>query len=44
MKSKQQKPAKGLTDKELIAKYETGKNIDLKKMLKPLLKKPEKPN
>jgi len=44
MKAKQPKPVKGLTDKELIAKYEQGKNIDLKKMLKPLLKKPKLPN
>ena len=39
MKARLQKPQKGLTDKELIAKYEQGK-IDLKKAMKPVLKKP----
>ena len=38
MKTKETKqPKKGLTDKQLIAKYEGGK-IDLKRTIKPALK------
>ena len=40
MKSKQPKKDKGLSDSELVSKYEAGK-INLKKELKPLLKKPK---
>jgi len=43
MKTKQSKKQKGLTDAELIAKYETGKPINLGKLLKPMLKK-QKPS
>jgi hypothetical protein len=32
------KRTKGLSDEELISKYETNKSIDLKKNLKPALK------
>jgi len=32
--------SKGLTDKELAAKYETGKKIDFKKILNKVAKSP----
>jgi len=38
MKTKQPKEEKGLSDSELITKYEEGE-IDMKKVLKPMLKK-----
>jgi len=38
MKKSVSKKQKGLSDKELVKKYEAGK-IDLKKRLKPALKK-----
>jgi hypothetical protein len=38
MPTPKKKKQKGLSDKELIAKYEAGK-IDMGKALKPLLKK-----
>ena len=41
MKSKQPRESKALSDAELIAKYETGKPVNLKKLLKPFLKQPK---
>ena len=38
---KQKESKKGLSDKQLVAKYDNGK-IDLKKAIKPMLKKPVK--
>ena len=40
MKAKQPKKEKGLSDKELIAKYDTGRKIDFDKAIKRMIKTP----
>jgi len=40
MKSKPHPRPKGLSDKELIAKYDTGRKIDFDKALKKMTKTP----
>lgn len=40
MKNKTHKKPKGLTDKELVKKYDTGKKVDFDKALKQMSKTP----
>ena len=48
MKTQLRKKQKGLSDSELVAKYETGKEVDMKKSMAGMLKEPvvkrEKPS